>query len=69
MHKSESVLGNEMHKMLSDFEIQTDRQIPARKPDLVLVDKKKNRTCHLMDFAVPVDHRVKQQDKKILGPC
>ena len=35
----------------------------ARRPDLVLINKKK-RTCHLVDFAVPVDHRVKVKESK-----
>ena len=30
MHNPESVLKNEMHKLLCDFEIQTDHQILAR---------------------------------------
>ena len=42
-HKPESVQENEMHKILLDFEIQMDDQIPARRPDLVLIKK---RTCY-----------------------
>ena len=57
-HKPESVLENKTHKILWDFEIQTDHQIPARRPDLVVINKKE-RTCHLIDFAIPADHRVK----------
>ena len=49
MHKSESVQENEMHKILWDFEIQPNQQIPARRSDLVWIIKKK-RTCHLVDF-------------------
>ena len=41
MHKPESVLENEMHKILWDFEIQTEHLIPARRPDLVIINKKK----------------------------
>ena len=41
MHKPESVLENEMHKILWDFEIQIDHLILARRPDLVIVKKKK----------------------------
>ena len=36
MHKAESVLENEMHKILWSFEIQTDHQIQAKKPDFWL---------------------------------
>ena len=53
----------ETHKILWDFEVQTDHLIPARRPDLVLFDKKK-RTCHLEDFAVPADHRVKMKERE-----
>ena len=39
MHNPESVLKNEMHKVLWDFEIQIDHLISARRPDLVIVNK------------------------------
>ena len=39
-----------------DFSIQTDHVIEARRPDLVLVDKKE-RSCKIIDFAVPVELR------------
>ena len=32
MLKPEVVFENEMHKILKDFEIQTDQPIPAKKP-------------------------------------
>ena len=56
IHKLESVLKNEVYKILRDFEIQMDHPILFRRPNLVLINKKK-RNCHLMDFAVPIDHR------------
>ena len=39
MHKPEFVLENEMHKILLDFKIQTDQLIPARRPDIGLINK------------------------------
>ena len=57
MHNPESVQENEMHKILWDFEIQMDHLNSTRRPDLVIVTKK--RTCRIVDFAVPADHRVK----------
>ena len=33
---------NEMHKVLWDFEAQTDHLISARRPDLLIVDNKAN---------------------------
>ena len=41
MCKPESVRENETHKILWDFEIQTDHPIPSRRQDLVLINKKK----------------------------
>ena len=65
VHKTESVLENKTHKILWDFEIQTDHQIPPKRPVLVLI-KKKKRTYHLADVTIPVDQRVKiKENKKI----
>ena len=41
MNNPESVLQNETHKILWEFETQTDHLISARRPDLVLVNKKR----------------------------
>ena len=67
MHKPESVQENKMHTIVLDFEIQTDYRILARRPDLVLIIKRK-RTSSLMDFAIPADPKVKikWKDKQIL---
>ena len=43
------------------FDIQTDHQISAWRPDLTVIDKKK-RTCKIEDFAVPADHRIKLKE-------
>ena len=42
MHNPESVLENETNKILGDFEIQTDHQIPTTRQDLVIINKKVN---------------------------
>ena len=49
-----------------DFSIQTDHVIEARRSDLVVVDKKE-RSCKIIDFAVPGDSRIeeKEKDRKI----
>ena len=49
---------NDTHKLLRDFEIQTDYQISSRRPDLIIINKKE-RTCRIENFAVPVDHEIK----------
>ena len=41
MLSPESVIENEKRKILRDIEIQTDHLISARRPDLVIVNKKK----------------------------
>ena len=59
----ESVLENEYYKILWDFSIQTDHVIEARRPDLVVLDKKE-RTCKIIDFAVPEDSRIEEKEKE-----
>ena len=66
IYNLESVLENEMHELLWDFEIQMDHLIPTRKPNLEIVNKKM-RTCQIVNFAVPADHRVKLKESK--RPC
>ena len=48
--------------ILWDFSIQTDHVIEARRPDLVVVDKKE-RSCKIIDFAVPGDSRIEEKEK------
>ena len=43
MHNPESVLENEMHKLLWNCEIQTDHVSSDRRADLVIIKKKKKK--------------------------
>ena len=61
-HEPESVLESEDYKILWDFSIQTDHVIEARRPDLVVVDKR--RTCKIIDFAVPGYSRIDEKEKE-----
>ena len=63
MHNLAPVLENDSHKLLWDFNIQTDHLIPARWPDLIIINKK-TRICKIVDFAVPADHRINQESEK-----
>ena len=45
-----------------DFSIQTDHVIEAQRPDLVVVDKKE-RSCKIIDFAVPGDNKIEEKEK------
>ena len=43
--------------------IQTDPLISARRPDLIIINKKKKKKiCKIVDFAVPADHRIKLKE-------
>ena len=61
MHNPEPILENYTHKLLWDFDMQTDHLIPARRPDLIIINKKK-RICKIVDFAVLADHRIKLKE-------
>ena len=64
MHNTASVLENDTHKLLWDFDIQIlifDIQIliSARWPDLII---SKKRICRIVDFALAADHRIKLKE-------
>ena len=63
MHNLAPVLENDSHKLLWDFNIQTDHLIPARRPDLIIINKRK-RICKIVDFAVLADHRIKLKESE-----
>ena len=44
MHNPAPVLENDTHKLLWDFNIQTDHLILARRPNLIIINKKKKST-------------------------
>ena len=53
-------LEDDTHKLLWDFDIHTDHVISVRRPDLIIINKKKKKKiCKIVDFAVPADHRIK----------
>ena len=57
MHTPAPGLENDTYKLLWDFNIQTDHLISARRPNLIIINKKK-RICKIVDFAVPANHRI-----------
>ena len=61
MHNLASFLENNIHRLLWDIDIHTDHLISARRPDLIIINKKK-RTFKIVDFAVPADQRIKQKE-------
>jgi hypothetical protein len=64
-HVPEPVTENNHTSILWDFSINTDRTIRANRPDIIVKDKK-NKTCLLIDVAVPGDANVsiKEFEKK-----
>ena len=62
MHNPAPILENDTHKLLWDFNIQTDHLISARPYN----NQQKKRICKIVDFAVPADHKInmKEREKK-----
>ena len=44
--------------------MEMDKLISARKPDLVLINMKKN--CHPVDSTVLVDHKVEMKESEMI---
>ena len=64
MHNPASLLENDTHKFLWDLDLQTDRLITARWPDLIVINSKKKRTSKIVDFVVSADHRIKLKESE-----
>ena len=58
MQNPAPVLENVTHKLLWDFNIETDHLYPARRPDFIIINKKK-RTCKIVDRI-----KLKEYEKK-----
>ena len=58
-----SFLENATRKFLWDFYIQMDHLISVRRPERMIINKKK-RTCEIVNFAVPADHRIKSKENE-----
>ena len=61
-HQPETVLEN---NLLWDYSIQTDHQISARRPDLVVINKQE-QTCQVIDIPVPEYTAVKAKKEEKL---
>ena len=64
MHNTAPVPEKDSHKLLWDFNIQTDQLIPARRPGLIIINKKKKGICKIVDFAVLADHRINLKESE-----
>ena len=63
IHNPASVLENDIHKLLWDVDKQTGHLISARRPDLIIINKKK-KTCKIVNFAVPANQRIKLKESE-----
>ena len=62
MHNPAPVQENNTYKLVWDFDIQTDYLISAQRPDLIIINKKKEKICKIVDFAFPAHHRIKLKE-------
>ena len=60
-HCPNGIVENDDVKLIWDINIQCDNIIEARRPDLILVDKK-GKSCVIVDIAVPGDCRVREKE-------
>ena len=64
-HQPNTVESTGDYTVLWDMPIQTDRTIPANRPDIIVKDRKSN-TCTMIDMSVPIDRNIstKYTEKK-----
>ena len=56
-HEPKPVLDNKKATILWDYSVQTDREIKANRPDIIVKDKL-HKHCYIIDFASPSDNNV-----------
>lgn len=54
---------NSKAKILWDFYIQTDKQVLANQPDIVIIDKDKKQAT-IIDIAIPNDYNIQDKEKE-----
>ena len=60
-HKPDGAIENANYKILWDVMIQNDKEIEARRPDIVVVDKQR-REVKIIDVAIPGDVRACEKE-------
>ena len=56
-HEPKAVLDNNKVTILWDYSVQTDREVKANRPDIIIKDKL-HKHCYIIDFASPSDNNV-----------
>ena len=65
MHKPESVLENQTHKLLWDFEIKTDHLISTRRQDLIIIIKKREfAELYILQSRQITEKKLKESERK-----
>ena len=62
-HKLEGVMESGGTKLLWDFNIQADKEIQARRPDLIVVNRRDNQ-CFIIDITVRNDSGIFEKEKE-----
>ena len=62
-HVPEGVVENEEIKVLWDINVQCDNVIEARRPDIIVIDKKERKGI-IIDIGVPADVRVGEKERE-----
>ena len=57
-HQLDGVVENERCKILWDMTIKCDHVVKARRPNIVVVEKERNKTIIIVDVGSPWDPRV-----------
>ncbi|KAF7641260.1 hypothetical protein LDENG_00287520 [Lucifuga dentata] len=57
------VVENSRAKVLWDFKFQTDQQLLANQPDMVVVDKEQKRAL-VIDVVVPADSNIRKKEHR-----
>ena len=69
MYNTESVLENEILKLLWYFEIQTENLISAKRPDLILIKKKKELAeLWILSSQLITQNKIERKQKKVYLP-
>ena len=69
MHKLESVLENKAHKIPWNFEKIIDHPISAKRPNLVLINKRMSSIEICCSGGSQIKTKRKWKDRQILGFC
>jgi hypothetical protein len=68
VHTPKPVCEHEDVTVLWNQGVHTDRDVTANRPDIIIT-KEKEKTCVMIDVAIPVDRNVMQKELKYKSLC